>query len=162
MVGRRISPASANRKPSARQITPAATTSVAGAAARTTDATVEGLEENTLADGIFHVASLAVLAVPSVGLVLYETSYDQVGQLPEESDSVKGFEALSGSFGPGQVQPIIVLARARRTVWTDEAFEAIDLMTQHGLTLELIQPGFTNQKTGQTLQADAAFFRNGP
>jgi RND superfamily putative drug exporter len=107
------------------------------------------------APGRILVASLVVLAIPSVGLVLYETSYDQVGQLPEESDSVKGFEALSGSFGPGQVQPIIVLARARRTVWTDETFEAIDLMT---LNLQKI-PGVaqvrsvTRPTTGGVTQA---------
>jgi RND superfamily putative drug exporter len=58
-----------------------------------------------------------------------ETSYDQVGQLPEDSDSVQGFRALSGSFGPGQVQPIVVIARAKKTVWTDEAFAAVDLLT---------------------------------
>jgi len=73
--------------------------------------------------------SLLILAVPSVGLFGVETSYDQVGQLPEESDSVQGFRALSGSFGPGQVQPIVVIAHARKTVWTDEVFEAIDLLT---------------------------------
>jgi RND superfamily putative drug exporter len=73
--------------------------------------------------------ALLALAIPSVGLVSFATSYDQVGQLPEESDSVQGFRALSGSFGPGQVQPIIVMARAQKTVWTDEAFEAIDLLT---------------------------------
>lgn len=75
------------------------------------------------------MASLLALAVPSVGLLGVDTSYDQVGQLPEESDSVRGFNALSGSFGPGQVQPIIVIARAKRTVWTDEVFAAIDLLT---------------------------------
>ena len=73
--------------------------------------------------------SFIALAVPSVGLFGVSTSYDQVGQLPEESDSVLGFRALSGSFGPGQVQPMVVIARARRTVWTDEAFAAIDQLT---------------------------------
>lgn len=73
--------------------------------------------------------SLLVLAIPSIGLLGVSTSYDQVGQLPEESDSVQGFRALSGSFGPGQVQPIVVIARAKRTVWTDEVFSAIDHLT---------------------------------
>ena len=73
--------------------------------------------------------SLLVLAIPSLGLLGLRTSYDQVGQLPEDSDSVQGFRALSGSFGPGQVQPIVVMARAKKTVWTDEAFAAVDLLT---------------------------------
>ena len=37
--------------------------------ARTTDTTVAGLEENTLADGIFHLSSLAVLLVGLTMLV---------------------------------------------------------------------------------------------
>ncbi|MGH2710457.1 MAG: MMPL family transporter [Actinomycetota bacterium] len=89
------------------------------------------------APGRLLAASLVILAIPSVGLLDFRTDYDQVGQLPDESDSVRGFEALSGSFGPGQVQPVIVMARARKTVWTDEAFAAIDLLT---LNLEKV-PG---------------------
>ena len=81
------------------------------------------------APGRILAVSLLILAVPSVGLLGVETSYDQVGQLPEESDSVQGFRALSGSFGPGQVQPIVVIARARKTVWTDPVFAAIDQLT---------------------------------
>lgn len=73
--------------------------------------------------------SLVILLLPSIGLAGVATSYDQVGQLPEESDSVQGFRALSGSFGPGQVQPVVVIARAKRTVWTDEVFAAVDLLT---------------------------------
>jgi RND superfamily putative drug exporter len=79
--------------------------------------------------GRILAASLLMLAIPSLGLLGVGTSYDQVGQLPEESDSVQGFRALSGSFGPGQVQPIVVIARVRKTVWTDEVFTAIDQLT---------------------------------
>lgn len=73
--------------------------------------------------------SLLILAIPSLGLLGLRTSYDQVGQLPDDSDSVQGFRALSGSFGPGQVQPIVVMARAKKTVWTDQVFAAVDLLT---------------------------------
>ncbi len=81
------------------------------------------------APGRILAVSLLMLGIPSIGLLGVETSYDQVGQLPEESDSVQGFRALSGSFGPGQVQPIVVIARAKKTVWNDEVFAAIDLLT---------------------------------
>ena len=102
--------------------------------------------------------SVLALLIPSVGLLGVATSYDQVGQLPEESDSVQGFRALSGSFGPGQVQPIVVIARAKKTVWTDEAFAAIDLLT---LNLRKI-PGVaqvrsvTRPTTGGVSQAQLA------
>ncbi len=90
----------------------------------------EGLARLVLrAPGRILGFSLLILAVPSIGLFGVSTSYDQVGQLPEDSDSVQGFRALSGSFGPGQVQPIVLIARAGETVWTDEAFAAIDLLT---------------------------------
>ena len=82
------------------------------------------------APGRVLAVSLVILGVPSLGLIGFDTSYDQVSQLPEESDSVQGFRALSGSFGPGQVQPIVVVARAREgTIWTDEAFATIDQLT---------------------------------
>lgn len=99
--------------------------------------------------------SLLLLAVPALGLFGVATSYDQVGLLPEEMDSVQGFRALSGSFGPGQVQPTVVIARARETVWTDEAFAAIDHLT---LNLQKI-PGvaqvrsITRPTTGGVSQA---------
>ena len=82
------------------------------------------------APGRVLAVSVVALSIPAVGLLDMTTSYDQVSQLPEESDSVQGFEALSGSFGPGQVQPVVVVAHARgKTVWTDDAFSAIDQLT---------------------------------
>ena len=90
----------------------------------------EGLARLVLrAPGRILGVSLLILAIPSLGLLGLRTSYDQVGLLPDESDSVRGFRALSGSFGPGQVQPVVVMARASKTVWTDEVFAAIDLLT---------------------------------
>lgn len=90
----------------------------------------EGLARLILrAPGRILGASVLMLAIPSAGLLEVETSYDQVGQLPEESDSVQGFRALSGSFGPGQVQPMVVIARAEETVWNQGVFDALDLLT---------------------------------
>jgi RND superfamily putative drug exporter len=73
--------------------------------------------------------SLLVLGAPLLALPSLRTSFDLVAELPPASDSVQGFGALRGSFGPGQVQPVIVVARARKTIWTDPAFEAIDDLT---------------------------------
>ncbi|MDQ4006220.1 MAG: MMPL family transporter, partial [Actinomycetota bacterium] len=82
------------------------------------------------APGRVLVVSIVALSIPALGLLDMTTSYDQVSQLPDDSDSVQGFRALSGSFGPGQVQPVVVVAHTReRTVWTDESFSAIDQLT---------------------------------
>jgi RND superfamily putative drug exporter len=82
------------------------------------------------APGRVLAVSVVTLAIPALGLLDMTTSYDQVSQLPDDSDSVQGFHALSGSFGPGQVQPVVVMARTReKTVWTDDAFSAIDQLT---------------------------------
>lgn len=82
------------------------------------------------APGRVLAASTLFLVLPALGLADMNTSYDQVSQLPADSDSVRGFRALSGSFGPGQVQPIVVIARMREgRVWTDEAFTALDQLT---------------------------------
>ncbi len=90
------------------------------------------------APGRVLLLSIVVLATPALGLLGMTISYDQVSQLPEDSDSVRGFRALSGSFGPGQVQPVVVVAYARgETIWTDDAFAAIDQLT---LNLEKV-PG---------------------
>ena len=74
-------------------------------------------------------ASLVVLAAPAAALPAMDTSFDLVAELPPDSDSVEGFRALRGSFGPGQVQPIIVIAHDQDTVWTDPTFRAVDELT---------------------------------
>ncbi|MGH2725142.1 MAG: MMPL family transporter [Actinomycetota bacterium] len=74
-------------------------------------------------------AALVVLAAPAAALPALNTSFDLVAELPPDSDSVQGFRALRGSFGPGQVQPIIVIAHADRSVWDDRTFRAIDELT---------------------------------
>lgn len=75
------------------------------------------------------LASVTALLVPATGLIGARTSFDLVGELEPTADSVRGFDALEGSFRPGQVQPLVVIGRARKTVWTDQAFAAVDQLT---------------------------------
>ncbi|HWC33087.1 MAG TPA: hypothetical protein VG709_08170, partial [Actinomycetota bacterium] len=75
------------------------------------------------------VASLAVLVPPTFAVPALRTSYDQLRELPASADSVRGFDALEGSFEPGEIQPLIVMVRSRRALWNDESFEALDDLT---------------------------------
>ncbi|HEV3475140.1 MAG TPA: MMPL family transporter [Actinomycetota bacterium] len=87
--------------------------------------------------------SAVALILPALGLLGARTSFDLVGELDPTADSVRGFEALEGSFHPGQVQPMVVIGRARKTVWTDEAFAAVDQLT---LNLRKV-PGVTEVRS---------------
>ena len=82
--------------------------------------------------------SLALLAAPTLALPTTRVSYDLLGELPKDADAVQGFEVLSRSFPPGQVQPMIVVVETDRQVWNDEDFQAIDELTVNLSKLETV------------------------
>jgi RND superfamily putative drug exporter len=52
-----------------------------------------------------------------------------LSELPKSSDSVVGYKQLAGHFDRGQVSPVFVVIRAEASVWTPEAFRAINDVT---------------------------------
>ncbi|HEX2030705.1 MAG TPA: MMPL family transporter [Actinomycetota bacterium] len=87
--------------------------------------------------------ALAILVPPTLALPNMRTTFDVLSELPASTDSVQGFQALRGSFGPGQVQPVFVVVRLDSKVWNDDAFEAIDELT---VTLEKV-PGVADVRS---------------
>ncbi len=82
--------------------------------------------------------SLAVLIAPTLALPTTRVSYDLLGELPRDADAVKGFEVLSRSFSPGQIQPLIVVIETDREIWNDDDFKAIDELTVNLTKLETV------------------------
>lgn len=74
-------------------------------------------------------ASLLVLVPPALAVPSMRTSLDELSTLPESADSVRGYQALQGSFAPGRIQPLILVVDSRRTIWNDAAFGALDDLT---------------------------------
>jgi putative drug exporter of the RND superfamily len=73
--------------------------------------------------------SLLVLVAPTLALSGLLLSYDIPAELPAESDSVQGIQTLEESFGAGQVQPVVLIVRSEKSIWNDQAFQAIDDLT---------------------------------
>jgi putative drug exporter of the RND superfamily len=73
--------------------------------------------------------SLAVLVAPALALPTTRVTYDLLGELPPSAESVKGFDLVSKSFPPGQVQPLILVVESDGPIWNDEDFDAIDALT---------------------------------
>ena len=82
--------------------------------------------------------SLALLIAPTLALPTTRVTYDLLSELPPDTDAVQGFEVLSRSFTPGQVQPVIVVVETDRELWNDEDFEALDELTVNLSKLETI------------------------
>ena len=87
--------------------------------------------------------ALLILVPPALALPGMRTTFDVLSELDPSADSVQGFDALRGSFGPGQVQPVIVVVRTRSSIWNDDAFEAIDELT---ITVEKV-PGVADVRS---------------
>ena len=75
------------------------------------------------------LVSLAVLIAPAFALPHMRVSYDQLDELPASADSVRGFEALEGSFEPGEIQPMQVVVRSDEELFSDRTFTALDDLT---------------------------------
>ena len=73
--------------------------------------------------------SLAVLVAPTLALPATRVTYDLLGELPPSAESVKGFDLVSKSFPPGQVQPLILVVESDGPIWNDEDFDALDALT---------------------------------
>ena len=75
------------------------------------------------------LVSLALLLLPALAVPATRTSYDVVSELPESAESVRGLNAISRSFTPGQAQPLVLVVDSDRSIWNNRAFEAIDALT---------------------------------
>jgi RND superfamily putative drug exporter len=61
---------------------------------------------------VVAVASGGVMVVLALGMLGFNTSYDQTGQLPSGTESARGLEYMQSGFPPGALNPTTVYVRA--------------------------------------------------
>lgn len=76
------------------------------------------------------LALIAVLAVPL--LVAYQNvvTFNQLDEIGERYDSVRGFNIIADSFGPGETLPTTVVLRSDAPLDTPEGLAAIEQLTR--------------------------------
>ena len=79
--------------------------------------------------GRIFLISFLLLAMPAIATTKTRVTYNVLSELPPESDSILGYETLSGHFERGQVSPVFVVLRHDASLWTPEAFRAINDIT---------------------------------
>ena len=77
---------------------------------------------------VFGVA-LLLLVVPALATMRTRVTYNVLSELPPTSDSVAGYDTLADHFERGQVSPVFIVIRGDGTLWTPQAFRAINDVT---------------------------------
>lgn len=72
-----------------------------------------------------------------------------------EREVLAGATGILGEIAGVQLEMSLVPLYAGQALFP----ELLELLTEHGFTLMSLEPGFTDQRTGQLLQADGVFFR---
>lgn len=78
------------------------------------------------------LALLVVLIITVPNLLLYNgaKSYNSLEEIGDEYDSVKGFNLISNSFGPGQTMPTSVVMRTDKPIDTTTEYQDIESLSQ--------------------------------
>ncbi|WP_339216084.1 MMPL family transporter [Ornithinibacillus sp. FSL M8-0202] len=79
---------------------------------------------------IIALAIIAVIIVPALLSYHGDKSYNSLEEIGESYDSVKGFNYIADSFGPGQTMPTTVVLEADQPVDTAEAFQQIETLSE--------------------------------
>ena len=77
---------------------------------------------------VFFISFL-ILAAPAVATIKARVTYNVLSELPPDSDSIRGYDRLTGHFERGQVSPVFVLLRHDESLWTPAGFRAINDVT---------------------------------
>ncbi|MFD2042835.1 MMPL family transporter [Ornithinibacillus salinisoli] len=79
---------------------------------------------------LIAVLIVAIITVPA--LLSYDgvKSYNSLEEIGDEYDSVKGFNVVADSFGPGQTMPTTVVLETDEAVDTAEEFQQIESISQ--------------------------------
>lgn len=62
--------------------------------------------------GVVAIASGGVMVALALGMIGFNTDYDQTGQLPSDTESARGLEYMKSGFPPGALNPTSVYVRA--------------------------------------------------
>jgi RND superfamily putative drug exporter len=73
--------------------------------------------------------ALLILVPPALAVPKARVTYDVLSELPPKSDSVVGYRTLAGHFDRGQVSPVFVTIQSEGSLWTPQAFRAINDVT---------------------------------
>ena len=75
------------------------------------------------------IVSFLLLAAPAFATTKAKVTYNVLSELPPDADSIRGYDRLAGHFERGQVSPVFVVLRHESSLWTPEAFRAINDVT---------------------------------
>lgn len=124
---------------------------------------------------VFMVASLVVFIPFIVMTFNINRSFDTLKELPQGSDTVIGFNVLSGHFNEGEMLPVKVVLKTDKDVWSNTTLQAVDNVAQDILKVdnvakvrtatrpsgdqinELTLPNQISKITGGLTDADKAF-----
>jgi RND superfamily putative drug exporter len=62
--------------------------------------------------GVVAIASGGVMVALALGMIGFNTDYDQTGQLPSDTESARGLDYMATGFPPGALNPTSVYVRA--------------------------------------------------
>ncbi|WP_047979838.1 MMPL family transporter [Ornithinibacillus contaminans] len=72
---------------------------------------------------------VAVITVPALISYDGDTSYNSLEEIGDSYESVKGFNAISDSFGPGQTMPTSIVLESSDPIDTTEEFQQIEAIS---------------------------------
>ena len=79
--------------------------------------------------GRVFLISFLMLATPAFATTQTSVTYNVLSELPQDADSILGYERLAGHFERGQVSPVFVVLRHEESLWNPESFRAINDLT---------------------------------
>lgn len=96
---------------------------------------------------------LAILLVPALSAYQGAVSYNSLDEIGDKYDSVKAFQMISDSFGPGDSLPATIVVQADRPLNTTEGLAAIEQLSREVARLEGIKTvRSATRPTGEPLE----------
>ena len=74
--------------------------------------------------GVVAIASGGVLVALALGMIGFNTDYDQTGQLPQDTESARGLDYMAIGFPSGALNPTSVYVKADRGTLDQDALNA--------------------------------------
>jgi RND superfamily putative drug exporter len=85
---------------------------------------------------VFLLVALAVFVPFIVCAGRAARSFDMLKELPADSDTVKGFDAVKAHFDQGEMLPVTVTLKSDRDMWDNQSLQAVDNIAADILKVE--------------------------
>lgn len=78
---------------------------------------------------LLSIGIILVITLPALLLFKGEQSYDNLAELSSDYDTVKAFEWVEKSFGPGEIMPVTVVMELNRKIENANDLQSIETIT---------------------------------